>query len=100
MADEVKLENGLVSKVDVRAAKFVANKAAMRVLLGAVRAEEEVIRGGGGAKAAAAQRAKGRLTVRERIGLLVDPGTELMELGLGRRMGCMGSMGVLRRQGW
>ena len=37
---------------------------------------------GGGAKAAESQRAKGRLTVRERIALLVDEGTELLELGL------------------
>jgi 3-methylcrotonyl-CoA carboxylase beta subunit len=73
MADDVKFENALGSKVDVGAAKFMANKAAMMVLLGAVRAEEDVIRAGGGAKAAEAQRAKGRLTVRERIALLVDP---------------------------
>ncbi|MCU1323623.1 MAG: Methylcrotonoyl-CoA carboxylase [Acidobacteriaceae bacterium] len=73
MADEVKFENGLGSKVDVASVKFGANKAAMSVLLGAVRAEEDVIRAGGGAKAAEAQRAKGRLTVRERIALLVDP---------------------------
>jgi 3-methylcrotonyl-CoA carboxylase beta subunit len=73
MADEVKFDNALGSKVDVAAAKFEANKAAMRVLLGAVRAEEDVIRTGGGAKAAEAQRAKGRLTVRERLALLLDP---------------------------
>ncbi len=69
----MKLANGLGSKVDVGASRFVANKAAMMVLLGAVRGEEARIREGGGVKAAEAQRAKGRLTVRERIALLVDP---------------------------
>ena len=44
--------------------------------------EEETIRQGGGPKAADAQRAKGRLTVRERLALLLDEGTELLELGL------------------
>ncbi|CAN5728826.1 acyl-CoA carboxylase subunit beta [soil metagenome] len=73
MADEMKLQNALGSKVDVASTKFSANKTAMLMLLGAVRAEEEVIRAGGGAKAAEAQRAKGRMTVRERIALLVDP---------------------------
>ena len=39
-----------------------------------MRAEEETIRAGGGVKAAEAQRAKrGRLTVRERLELLLDP---------------------------
>ena len=37
---------------------------------------------GGGAKAAEAQHAKGRLTVRERLRLLLDEGTEFLELGL------------------
>jgi 3-methylcrotonyl-CoA carboxylase beta subunit len=47
-----------------------------------VRAEEARIREGGGARAAEAQRAKGRLTVRERLALLLDPGTKFFELGL------------------
>ena len=63
MADELK------SKVDVAAVRYGVNRAAMLVLLGAVRGEEEKIREGGGVKAAEAQ----RLTVRERIALLVDP---------------------------
>ena len=73
MTDEVKVANGLGSKLDVASARYGANRDAMRVLLGAVRGEEVRISEGGGAKAAEAQRAKGRLTVRERIALLVDP---------------------------
>src|SRR5580704_10213397 len=82
MAEDFTLESALVSKVDVKAARFVANRAAMMALLSGLREQEAVIREGGGDKAAAAQRAKGRLTVRERLALLLDPGTELTELGL------------------
>ena len=82
MADDLKFEDGLKSKLDLKAARFVSNEAAIRLLLGAVRSEEDSIRLGGGAKAAEAQRAKGRLTVRDRLALLVDKGTELLELGL------------------
>jgi 3-methylcrotonyl-CoA carboxylase beta subunit len=78
----VATEGSLESKIDVTAARFKTNHAALLVLLGAMRKEEEVIRLGGGAKAAEAQRAKGRLTVRERLELLLDEGTELLEMGL------------------
>ena len=70
------------SKLDAGSVKFGANRAAMVALLGGTLAEEEKIREGGGAKAAEAQRAKGRLTVRDRLALLLDPETEWMELGL------------------
>ncbi len=76
------LENALVSKVDGKAARFGANREALRVLMAALRVEEDEIRLGGGAKAAEAQRAKGRLTVRERLKLLLDDGAEFLELGL------------------
>src|SRR6267154_990544 len=82
MAEDLKLENVLVSKLDVKAARFGANREALRVLMAALRVEEDQIRQGGGSKAAEAQRAKGRLTVRERLQLLLDEGTEFLELGL------------------
>jgi 3-methylcrotonyl-CoA carboxylase beta subunit len=46
-----------------------------------VRNEEEKIREGGGSKAIESQHGKGRLTARERIQLLVDPGS-FFELGV------------------
>jgi len=61
------------SKLDTGSVKFGTNRAAMVALLGGIRAEEDGIREGGGAKSADAQRAKGRLTVRERLALLLDP---------------------------
>jgi 3-methylcrotonyl-CoA carboxylase beta subunit len=76
------LENVLATKLDVKAARFGANREALRVLMAALRVEEDEIRLGGGAKAAEAQRAKGRLTVRDRLKLLLDEGPEFLELGL------------------
>ena len=55
---------------------------AMADLVARVRNEEEVIREGGGTKGIESQHKKGRLTARERIALLLDPGTELFELGI------------------
>jgi len=47
-----------------------------------IKNQEEHIRQGGGPKAIESQHKKGRLTARERIAKLIDPGTELFELGL------------------
>lgn len=51
-------------------------------LLTEIKNEEESIREGGGAKSIAAQHKKGRLTARERLGKLIDPGGHFLELGL------------------
>src|SRR5260370_31200344 len=45
-------------------------------------AEEDLIRQGGGADAIARQHKKNRLSARERIALLIDPGGDFFELGL------------------
>jgi acetyl-CoA carboxylase carboxyltransferase component len=47
-----------------------------------IRGEEEQIRQGGGKRAIERQHGKGRLTARERIERLLDPGTPFFELGL------------------
>jgi 3-methylcrotonyl-CoA carboxylase beta subunit len=82
MAETVKNNNQLRSTLDPESARLKANRTALLALLAALRVEEEVIRLGGGSKAAEAQRAKGRLTVRERLNLLLDEGSEFLELGL------------------
>src|SRR5438309_11952071 len=70
----------LPAKVDPTSARFEANMRFMADLVSRVRNEEEKIREGGGPKAIESQHAKGRLTARERIHLLVDPGS-FFELG-------------------
>ena len=48
----------------------------------ALRTEAELIRQGGGPEAIARQHAKGRMTARERLDALFDPGSPPLELGL------------------
>ena len=69
------------SKVKTDSSRFEKNQSAIANLVGQVRNEEELIQQGGGEKAIAAQHKKGRLTARERIALLIDPGSSFFELG-------------------
>jgi len=71
----------LPSSVDPTSTRFEKNMRAMADLVSVVRNDEEKIREGGGAKAIEAQHNKKRLTARERIALLLDPGSEFFELG-------------------
>src|SRR5947207_7757033 len=70
----------LESRVDPTSARFEANMRFLADLVSQVRNEEEKIREGGGPRSIESQHSKGRLTARERINLLVDPGT-FFELG-------------------
>lgn len=70
----------LATRIDPTSARFEANMRALADLVSAIRNEEEQIREGGGPKAIDSQHGKGRLTARERIQLLVDPGT-FFEIG-------------------
>src|SRR6476620_8086370 len=70
----------LTTRVDATSARFEANMRFLADMVSAVRNEEEQIREGGGAKAIESQHNKGRLTARERIQKLVDPGS-FFELG-------------------
>src|ERR1700730_1378050 len=65
----------MTTKVDPTSARFEANMRFLADLMSQVRNEGEKICEGGGAKAIENQHAKGRLTARERIELLIDPGT-------------------------
>src|SRR6185437_10707195 len=82
MTESLKLDNEVGSAMAPDAVRATANREAVLRLMAEIADEERAICQGGGAKAADAQRAKGRLTVRERLGLLLDEGTELFELGL------------------
>jgi len=75
------INNVLPTKIDPSSLRFESNMRALADLVAQVRNEEEKIREGGGAKAVESQHAKSRLTARERIRLLADPGS-FFELGL------------------
>src|SRR5579863_9237119 len=70
----------LETHIDPTTPRFEANMRFLADMVSQVRNEEEKIREGGGAKAIESQHNKGRLTVRERIQLLADPGS-FFELG-------------------
>jgi len=88
------VENGVIqSSVDPKTAQFEKNMRVMARLVEQVRNEESMLREGGGPKAIEAQHGKGRLTARERLALLVDPGTEFFELGIYAAHGMYGEWG-------
>ena len=93
MPDDLTLKNRLRSSLEPNTPRANANCEALAVLIAAMRAEEDSIRLGGGAQAVEAQHAKGRLAVRERIKLLLDEGTILLELGLWAAYGMYGDYG-------
>ena len=72
----------LKTSANPKSPQFEKNARQMADLLTMIKNEEETIREGGGAKAIEAQHKKNRLTARERIAALIDPGTHLFELGI------------------
>jgi len=77
----ISINNVIPTKIDPSSLRFESNMRALADLVAQVRNEEEKIREGGGTKAIESQHAKSRLTARERINLLADPGS-FFELGL------------------
>jgi 3-methylcrotonyl-CoA carboxylase beta subunit len=74
--------NIIPSKIDPTSQRFEKNMRAMADLVSDLRNEEDKLLEGGGKKAIQSQHEKKRLTARERLALLLDPGTELFELGM------------------
>jgi 3-methylcrotonyl-CoA carboxylase beta subunit len=72
----------LESIVHLDSPEFEKNSHRLVQLVSEIKNEEERIREGGGAKAIESQHKKSRLTARERIALLIDPGTPFFELGI------------------
>ena len=72
----------LSSNVNRKSPDFEKNTRRIIDLLTQIKNEEQKIREGGGAKAVESQHKKGRLTARERIEKLIDPGSPFFELAL------------------
>jgi acetyl-CoA carboxylase carboxyltransferase component len=72
----------LKSGINPKSPQFEKNSQRMVELLTALKNEEEKIREGGGEKAIDSQHKKNRLTARERVAALIDPGTHFFELGI------------------
>jgi 3-methylcrotonyl-CoA carboxylase beta subunit len=74
--------SALKSGVNVKSTEFEKNTRRIIDLLSQVKNEEEQICQGGGPKAIESQHKKGRLTARERIDKMIDPGSQFFELGI------------------
>jgi len=72
----------LKTSANLKSPEFEKNARRIVDLLTKIKNEEEQVRQGGGAKAIDSQHKKGRLTVRERVGKLIDPGSQFFELGI------------------
>jgi 3-methylcrotonyl-CoA carboxylase beta subunit len=72
----------LKTAVNAKSPDFEKNSRRIVDLLASFKKDEAVILQGGGAKAIESQHKKNRLTARERVAGLIDPGTSFFELGL------------------
>ncbi|MBQ0920739.1 methylcrotonoyl-CoA carboxylase [Hydrogenophaga aromaticivorans] len=70
----------LDTKLNARSADFQANAAAMRVVVDDLKAQIEKATLGGGDAARAKHTARGKLLPRDRVQMLLDPGTPFLEL--------------------
>ncbi|MBV2217793.1 MAG: methylcrotonoyl-CoA carboxylase, partial [Diaphorobacter sp.] len=70
----------LESQLNPRSADFQANAAAMRAVVEDLRAQIERVSQGGGEAARAKHVARGKLLPRERVEMLLDPGTPFLEI--------------------
>ncbi|MCT7359178.1 carboxyl transferase domain-containing protein [Thalassolituus pacificus] len=69
------------SRLDSRSPQFAANRAQMQALVADLKAKVARIAEGGGEVAMQRHTARGKLPVRERIQLLLDPGSPFLEIG-------------------
>jgi 3-methylcrotonyl-CoA carboxylase beta subunit len=70
----------LKTSVNTKSPDFAKNSRKVIDLVAQIKNEEQQIAQGGGAKAIESQHKKGRLTARERIAKLIDPGSHFTEL--------------------
>ena len=70
----------LPTKLNARSADFQANAVAMRVLVADLNVQIAKAQDGGGAATRAKHTARGKLLPRERVQMLLDPGTPFLEL--------------------
>ena len=70
----------LPTTIDVKSAEFQRNAEAMRRLLDEFEARQAQARQGGSERARQRHLARGKLLPRERVELLLDPGTPFLEL--------------------
>src|SRR5580658_3061199 len=72
----MKIQSGL----DISSSDFARNAEAMRTLVAELRLKLEEVAGAGGEASRARHTARGKMLARQRVDLLIDPGTAFLEL--------------------
>src|SRR6201991_392092 len=70
----------LHSSIDPTSSDFVRNADAMRALVAELRGKLDQVAGGGGEASRARHTSRGKMLARQRVDLLIDPGTAFLEL--------------------
>src|SRR3982074_1197578 len=70
----------LRSSVDPKSSDFARNADAMRALVAELKEKLEGVAGGGGEASRARHPSRGKMLARQRVDLLLDPGTAFLEL--------------------
>src|SRR5256885_2504978 len=70
----------LRSTIDPSSSDFATNAQAMRALVAELRERLDQVAGGGGEVSRARHTSRGKMLARERVDLLIDPGTAFLEL--------------------
>src|SRR6202000_176209 len=70
----------LHSSIDPTSSDFIRNAEAMRALVAELRGKLEEVAGGGGEASRIRHTSRGKMLVRERVDLLIDPGTAFLEM--------------------
>ena len=70
----------LHSTIDPTSSEFASNAQAMRALVAELRERLDQVAGGGGEVSRARHTSRGKMLARERVDLLIDPGTAFLEL--------------------
>src|SRR5258705_12563920 len=70
----------LHSTIDPTSSEFARNADVMRGLVAELREKLKVVSGGGGETSRKRHTSRGKMLARERVDLLVDPGTAFLEL--------------------
>ncbi len=70
----------LHSSIDTNSTDFARNAESMRALVAELRGKFDQVAGGGGKTSRNRHTSRGKMLARERVDLLIDPGTAFLEL--------------------
>src|SRR5450631_641761 len=86
----------LHSSIDPTSSDFARNAEAMRTLVAELRQKLDEVAGGGGKVSRARHTSRGKMLARERVDLLIDPGTAFLEMSPLAAHGLYGAMCIRR----